>query len=93
MYCGTCLGSRFQKIFSEGLVTLVTFDYVTREVSIELVPEDEVLEEWTCARCGRPLHLKRMQKKLDEKVEMWCGKKSVCYRSETDSWPLLIRAL
>ncbi|TFH06663.1 MAG: hypothetical protein E4H14_10335 [Candidatus Thorarchaeota archaeon] len=78
MYCGTCLRSRFQKTFLEGIVAVVSFDYVTREVSIELVPEDEVFDEWTCVRCGRPIHLKDMQKALDRKVESWYGAKDLC---------------
>ena len=78
MYCGTCLRSRYQKTFSEGLVAVVAFDYATREVSIELVPEDEVFEVWTCVSCGRPIHLKDMQKSLDSKLDQWQTEKNLC---------------
>jgi hypothetical protein len=78
MYCGTCLRSRFQKTFSEGLVSVVSFDYATRKVTIELVEADEVFEEWTCVRCGRPIHLKVMQQSLDTKVEKWRREKDFC---------------
>ena len=93
MYCGTCLRCRYQKTFSEGLVSVVSFDYATREPSVELVEEGEVVEEWTCTSCGRPIHLKDMQNALDNKVEKWRNENPVCYRPETDSWTLLLHCL
>jgi len=78
MYCPTCLRSRFQKTFSEGLAVVITFNYATREESIELVPEDVVFEEWNCVRCRRPLHLKSSQKALDRILERWCVEDDLC---------------
>jgi len=93
MYCGTCLRSRYQKTFSEGQVSVVSFDYATRELSVELVEEDEVFEDWTCIRCRRIIHLKDMQNALDTKVQKWRDEKPVCFRTEEDSWSLLLRSL
>ena len=78
MYCGTCLRSRFQKTFSEGLVSVVSFDCATREVSVELAQENEVFEVWTCVRCRRLIHLTDMQTALDEKLNRWQTEKNLC---------------
>jgi len=78
MCCGTCLRSRYQKTFSESLVAVVAFDYTTREVSIELVQEDEVFKVWTCVRCGRVIHLESSQMALDRKLKCWSSEKDLC---------------
>ncbi len=78
MYCGTYLKSRYKKIFSEELVSVASFNYVTRELSIELIEKDEVFEGWTCTTCGKTIHQEVLQRALDNKLEQWMTEKSLC---------------
>jgi hypothetical protein len=49
---------------------VLSFAYDTREVTIELAEEDEVIEEWTCAECVSTIHQQHLQKALDTKLSI-----------------------
>ena len=53
----------------DGFVAVLSFDYATRAVSIELIQEDKVFEEWICAYCGREVLHQDSMKALDDKVK------------------------
>ena len=78
MYCPTCLRSVFKKTYMDGFVAVLSFDYATRAVSIELIQEDKVFEEWICAYCGREVLHQDSMKALDDKVKKWEREHGLC---------------
>jgi hypothetical protein len=78
MYCPTCLRSIFKKTFIEGFAAMLSYDPVTRKVSIELVQEDIEFKEWTCAYCGYEFHQNSTLKVLDDIVEKWEKESDLC---------------
>lgn len=84
MYCGTCGIRRFIKTFTEGVVTVIEFEGTTNRQTFELGQEDEIFEDWTCARCKRVIGDDFMMRALDEKLRRWLAKKDLCLLIENE---------
>jgi hypothetical protein len=75
---------RFMRTISEGLVAIITFDYVTNRHHVEVREDDEVFEHWSCVSCRQPLYNEAtrygwdMEKDLDLKLERWREKQDLC---------------